>query len=66
MGQPHWGDSAANNPSAASHSADAQLKVSTQAYFSILLKYQYLIFKNVTLARMQNHVKLNMIIGFKC
>lgn len=26
-GQTHWGDSAANNPSSATHSADAQLKV---------------------------------------
>jgi len=27
VGQTHWGDSTANNPSSATHSADAQLKV---------------------------------------
>lgn len=28
VGQTHWGDSMANNPMPATHSADAQLKVS--------------------------------------
>ncbi|PKI69294.1 hypothetical protein CRG98_010295 [Punica granatum] len=33
MGQPHWGDSTANSPSAATHSADAQLKQELAAIF---------------------------------
>ncbi|KAK4798359.1 hypothetical protein SAY86_030685 [Trapa natans] len=33
MGQPHWGDSAANNSSAATHSADSQLKQELAAIF---------------------------------
>ncbi|GAB4831233.1 Protein MICROTUBULE ORGANIZATION 1 [Ancistrocladus abbreviatus] len=33
MGQTHWGDSAANNPSPAAHSADAQLKQELAAIF---------------------------------
>ncbi|XP_061996116.1 protein MOR1 [Rosa rugosa] len=32
-GQTHWGDSAANNPSSATHSADAQLKQELAAIF---------------------------------
>ncbi|KAK4759750.1 hypothetical protein SAY87_022881 [Trapa incisa] len=33
VGQPHWGDSAGNNPSAATHSTDAQLKQELAAIF---------------------------------
>ncbi|EEF28119.1 microtubule associated protein xmap215, putative [Ricinus communis] len=33
VGQTHWGDSAANNPSSATHSADAQLKQELAAIF---------------------------------
>lgn len=31
-GQTHWGDSAANNPTSATNSADAQLKVSFYSF----------------------------------
>lgn len=33
VGQTHWGDSMANNPMPATHSADAQLKASFYYYF---------------------------------
>lgn len=35
VGQTHWGDSAANNSSSATHSADAQLKVFVVASFAV-------------------------------